>query len=143
MFDPNVKIGALMHNAMDKGEAKKWFGAAPPDLTLVSRARQPEWLYTYLLYILSRRHPSLRCQQQGVQGRRDAPRHCWSCRVCRNARRVPVLAHNGGVKRDPLTGEDILDDPCGRFAIPFAGAMPPQEYRWCGLRFGKFSRLCC
>ena len=40
----------------------------------------------------------------------------------------PVLAHNGGVKRDPLTGEDILDDPCGRFEITFAGAMTPQEY---------------
>ena len=48
MFDPNVKIGALMTNSMDKDNAKAWFGAAPPDLTLVSRARQPKWLYTYL-----------------------------------------------------------------------------------------------
>ena len=48
MFDPETKIGALMDNSMDKSNAKKWFGATPPDLTLVSRARQPEWLYTYL-----------------------------------------------------------------------------------------------
>ncbi|MFT4520574.1 MAG: ubiquinol-cytochrome c reductase cytochrome b subunit [Halioglobus sp.] len=48
MFDPDVKIGSLMENAMDDASAQKWFGAAPPDLTLVSRARQPEWLYTYL-----------------------------------------------------------------------------------------------
>ena len=48
MFDPDIKIGALMDNAMDKGNAKTWFGATPPDLTLVSRARQPEWLYTYM-----------------------------------------------------------------------------------------------
>ncbi|GAB5414735.1 MAG: hypothetical protein Cons2KO_23380 [Congregibacter sp.] len=46
--DPNVKVGSLMSNAMDKDRAKVWFGAAPPDLTLVARARQPEWLYTYL-----------------------------------------------------------------------------------------------
>jgi ubiquinol-cytochrome c reductase cytochrome b subunit len=37
-----------MSNSMDKGDAKVWFGATPPDLTLISRARQPEWLYTYL-----------------------------------------------------------------------------------------------
>ncbi len=48
MFDPSIKLGSLMDNAMDKANAKVWFGATPPDLTLVSRARQPEWLYTYL-----------------------------------------------------------------------------------------------
>jgi ubiquinol-cytochrome c reductase cytochrome b subunit len=39
-----------------------------------------------------------------------------------------VKAHNGGVKRDPLTGEDILEDPCGQFTIPTAGIMTSQEY---------------
>jgi ubiquinol-cytochrome c reductase cytochrome b subunit len=48
VFDPEIKLGSLMTNSMDKAEAKKWFGATPPDLTLISRARQPEWLYTYL-----------------------------------------------------------------------------------------------
>jgi ubiquinol-cytochrome c reductase cytochrome b subunit len=40
----------------------------------------------------------------------------------------PVLAANGGIKRDPLTGEDILEDPCGRLAIAVAGAMTPGEF---------------
>ena len=48
VFDPEIKLGSLMSNSMDKGDAKVWFGATPPDLTLISRARQPEWLYTYL-----------------------------------------------------------------------------------------------
>jgi ubiquinol-cytochrome c reductase cytochrome b subunit len=48
VFDPEIKLGSLMTNSMDKAEAKVWFGATPPDLTLVSRSRQPEWLYTYL-----------------------------------------------------------------------------------------------
>ena len=43
-----TKIGALMTNAMHKGDAKEWFGAAPPDLTLVARVRGADWLYTYL-----------------------------------------------------------------------------------------------
>ena len=33
---------------MTEDKAKEWFGAVPPDLTLVARARSPEWLYTYL-----------------------------------------------------------------------------------------------
>jgi ubiquinol-cytochrome c reductase cytochrome b subunit len=48
VFDPEIKLGSLMANSMDKGEAKVWFGATPPDLTLVARSRQPDWLYTYL-----------------------------------------------------------------------------------------------
>ncbi|MBV2235674.1 MAG: cytochrome c1 [Sterolibacterium sp.] len=48
------KVGDLMSIAMRPAEAKLWFGATPPDLTLVARARASEdgtgadWLYTYL-----------------------------------------------------------------------------------------------
>lgn len=44
----DVKIGTLMTNAMSKDDSGKWFGAAPPDLTLVARVRGADWLYTYL-----------------------------------------------------------------------------------------------
>jgi ubiquinol-cytochrome c reductase cytochrome c1 subunit len=33
---------------MDKADAKKWFGAAPPDLTVIARSRGADWLYAYL-----------------------------------------------------------------------------------------------
>jgi ubiquinol-cytochrome c reductase cytochrome b subunit len=39
-----------------------------------------------------------------------------------------VLAHNGGIKRDPLTGEDLLENPCGRFKIAQAGSMTVEEF---------------
>ncbi len=42
------KIGALMTTSMDPDLAKNWFGAPPPDLTLVARVRGTDWLYTYL-----------------------------------------------------------------------------------------------
>lgn len=48
------KIGEPMTIAMRRAEAKQWFGAAPPDLTVIARARASEfgsgsdWLYTYL-----------------------------------------------------------------------------------------------
>lgn len=48
------KIGELMRVAARPEEQKIWFGAAPPDLTVIARARASEmgsgadWLYTYL-----------------------------------------------------------------------------------------------
>jgi len=50
----DAKVGDLMKISMQRADAKAWFGAAPPDLTLVARARASEsgsgadWLYTYL-----------------------------------------------------------------------------------------------
>jgi ubiquinol-cytochrome c reductase cytochrome c1 subunit len=42
------KVGNTMSIAMPPADAKKWFGAAPPDLSVVARSRNPNWLYTYL-----------------------------------------------------------------------------------------------
>ncbi|WP_415883622.1 cytochrome c1 [Neptuniibacter sp. QD29_5] len=42
------KVGEQMTISMDKGDAGKWFGNPPPDLTLEARLRGPDWLYTYL-----------------------------------------------------------------------------------------------
>lgn len=42
------KPGETMTVAMNKADAKAWFGATPPDLTVVSRSRGADWLYTYL-----------------------------------------------------------------------------------------------
>lgn len=42
------KIGDLMTNNMPTSAAEKWFGTAPPDLSLIARSRNPHWLYNYL-----------------------------------------------------------------------------------------------
>ena len=50
------KIGGLMAVAARAEEQKQWFGATPPDLTIIARARGEagnagagaDWLYTYL-----------------------------------------------------------------------------------------------
>lgn len=42
------KPGDLMETTMPAEDAKEWFGVAPPDLSLVSRVRKPDWIYTYL-----------------------------------------------------------------------------------------------
>lgn len=43
------KIGEQMTTKTDPKDQAKWFGAAPPDLTLETRLRSPDWVYSYLL----------------------------------------------------------------------------------------------
>lgn len=38
----------MMTIAMDSDDAERWFGVAPPDLSLTARSRGADWIYTYL-----------------------------------------------------------------------------------------------
>jgi len=42
------KVGDQMKVALNKADAKKWFGVAPPDLSVEVRARGADWIYTYM-----------------------------------------------------------------------------------------------
>ncbi|HBG95792.1 MAG TPA: cytochrome c1 [Chromatiaceae bacterium] len=44
----DAKPGDLMTNAIRPEDGNKWFGTAIPDLTLVTRWRSPDWVYSYL-----------------------------------------------------------------------------------------------
>ncbi|HUR88522.1 MAG TPA: cytochrome c1 [Ramlibacter sp.] len=50
----SAKVGETMKSAIDPKQAKDWFGAVPPDLTLVARSRAghggsgADYLYTYM-----------------------------------------------------------------------------------------------
>jgi ubiquinol-cytochrome c reductase cytochrome c1 subunit len=48
VFAP-TKIGETMQVAMRPADAKAWFGAPPPDLSVEARVRGTEWLYNYLI----------------------------------------------------------------------------------------------
>jgi ubiquinol-cytochrome c reductase cytochrome c1 subunit len=43
------KIGETMTTAMRPEDARRWFNAQPPDLSVESRVRGRDWLYNYLL----------------------------------------------------------------------------------------------
>ncbi len=126
----DARIGDLMENALPDAQGKKWFGAAPPDLTLVARRRGPEWLYTYLhsFYVDPARpygvnnlvFPDVGMPHVlfGLQGQQ----------VCKPAWAV---AANGGIARDPVTYENIEDTqhPCGRVEhVAGTGQQTPAEY---------------
>lgn len=52
VLDNLVYTGAKIHDtmeiAMPAGQSAQWFGTTPPDLSVISRSRGDDWLYTYL-----------------------------------------------------------------------------------------------
>jgi ubiquinol-cytochrome c reductase cytochrome c1 subunit len=103
------KVGDLMRVSMQHADAKVWFGTAPPDLTVIARARSGElgsgadWLYTYL---------------RGFY--RDASRPTgWNNVVFPNVAMPHVLWQ--------LQGEQIMG-PDGKLKLVKSGTMTPQEY---------------
>jgi len=44
----DAKVGDTMKIALTVKDGKAMFGAAPPDLSVIARARSADWLYTYL-----------------------------------------------------------------------------------------------
>lgn len=124
IFDPAVKVGALMNNAMDIERAKVWFGAAPPDLTLVARSRSPNWLYTYL-----RTFYEDRSRPYGVNNR-----------VYENVGMPHVLLDLQGLKAcvetvadtrlEPLSGTAMAEhhDACGTMETVTEGRLSTEEY---------------
>ena len=121
------KIGELMSISMPSDKSKQWFGAEPPDLTLVARSRSPEWLYTYLrtFYADDTRPLGVNNKVYKDVGMPHALLDLQGLPECRPG---PVVTRYGGVKRDILTGEDVLDDPCGRFEITKPGSLTSEEY---------------
>jgi cytochrome c1 len=113
VFDKSVKPGDLMTGSMSKEKSSQWFGVAPPDLTLVSRVRGDDWIYTYLraYYEDSSKqygvnnlvYPGTAMPNVliGLQGNQRL--------VCKD---VPIIANNGGEKRDN-SGNTITKEKCG------------------------------
>ncbi len=126
IFDGS-KIGELMENAMPAELAQKWFGTVPPDLSLTGRLRGADWLYTYLRSFYE--DPA---RPLGVNNRLfpnvGMPHALLELQGLNRCAPGPVLAPNLGIKRDPLTGADLLEDPCGRFETVVPGRLDVEEY---------------
>ena len=119
MFQENLifgdqKLGDLISIGMDSKESKVWFGNTPPDLTLEAGLRGPDWIYTYLksFYMDDSRPLGVNNKVYenvgmpnvliGMQGEQFS--------VCKQ---IPEIASNGGIKQDPLTGEQLFVEKCG------------------------------
>jgi len=98
------KIGNPMSIAMDNEDAKKWFGAAPPNLTVTARSRGADWIYSYL---------------RGFY--RDTSREMgWNNSVYKNSAMPHMLWE--------LQGEQILDPKTHELVLQRPGKLSPKEY---------------
>ena len=127
MFDPDQKIGALMENNLDEVQAKRWFGVAPPDLTLVARARGADWLYTYLRTFYA--DPA---RPYGVNNRVfpdvAMPHALLSLQGLQECAPDTLAEARDGIRRDPLTGMDIHVDRCAELRLAETGELSAEEF---------------
>lgn len=109
----DAKIGETMRIAMNEDDAERWFGQAPPDLSLVGRSRGADWLYGYMrafyqdesggwnnLLLPNAAMPHVLWQLQGIQ--------------------TPVFAETEGGEKDP----PVID----HLELTTPGILTPEEY---------------
>lgn len=116
------KLGDLMTNAMRRDDAKKWFGAAPPDLTLVARVRRPDWLYSYMLSFYAD----------------DSRPYGVNNEVFKDVGMPHVLADLQGLQAkgsaqvkvgyDTLTGQEVTEERDNVLYLAEAGTLSAEEY---------------
>ena len=98
------KIGDPMEISMPVKESKKWFGATPPDLSVIARSRGSDWIYSYM---------------KGFY--RDSSREIgWNNLVYTNSAMPHILWE--------LQGEQGLDKNTGKLSLIKAGKLNQKEY---------------
>ncbi|MDN6179564.1 MAG: cytochrome c1 [Halomonas subglaciescola] len=125
IFSPDLAFNDQMRIAMHSDDAENWFGTAPPDLTLESRLRSPDWIYSYLLSFYRDADsstgvnndvfdqvamPNVLEPLQGVQEK-----------VCASTDR-----HIKGQSPDPLTGKY---QSCDILRVTQPGELEPDEFK--------------
>ena len=104
------KIGEQMRVSARSDEQKLWFGAAPPDLTIIARARASadgsgaDWLYTYLRSFY----------------RDDTRPTGWNNVVFDKVAMPHVL--------NALQGQQVLNHATHKLELEVPGQMPTAEY---------------
>jgi ubiquinol-cytochrome c reductase cytochrome c1 subunit len=121
-----AKVGELMKTAMEPRDSREWFGAPPPDLSVIARSRSShagsgaDWLYSYL---------------RGFY--RDPSRPTgWNNTVFPNVGMPHVLWQLQGeqkletqVRTIPRgTKGDVIKFEAQRLVLVKAGTMKPAEY---------------
>lgn len=124
-----AKIGDHMKTGMQASDAKVWFGAAPPDLTLVARVRGNDWLYTYMrtFYedptrpygVNNKVFPNVGMPNvlSDLQGRQVIG--CKQVQIVENGKKV----------FDPLTGAPVTSEACDQLTVvPNTGTLSEAEF---------------
>lgn len=124
-----AKIGEHMQIGMRPADAKVWFGAAPPDLTLVARVRGNDWLYNYLKTFYEDEGRPLGANNK-VFANVGMPNVLADLqgRQVLGCKQVQVVK-DGKKAFDPLTGSPITHEACDQLVIvPDTGTQSPEEF---------------
>jgi hypothetical protein len=126
MFASN-KIGDTMNVAMRRADAKEWFGAPPPDLSVVARSRGADWLYAYLRSYY----------------RDDTRPTGWNNLVFPNVGMPNVLWKLQGqqILKTQEEGEGHSKHKVESLILEKPGELSPQQFDMRVCRPGEFSRL--
>ncbi|MCW0424949.1 MULTISPECIES: cytochrome c1 [Xanthomonas] len=109
-----AKIGEHIETAMPHDAATKWFGKAPPDLSLIARVRGTDWVYTYL--------KSFYLDQSRPLG--------WNNKLFANASMPNPLWDLQGLQQ-PVYGkaeQPGVDKPVERLQLATPGKQSPAEF---------------
>ena len=117
------KIGEQMTIAMSSADAGNWFGNPPPDLSLETRLRGPDWVYTYLrgFYKDESRPYGVNNTVFKDVGMPNVLEHLEGVKV-NNC--TPEELHSAHGKIDPLTGKSM--NSC--ITVVKEGELSPEEF---------------
>jgi len=117
------KVGEQMTIAMSSADAGNWFGNPPPDLSLETRLRGPDWVYTYLrsFYKDDSRPYGVNNVVFKDVGMPNVLEHLEGVKV-NNCTPEEMQASHG--KIDPLTGQSM--NSC--MTIAKKGELTPAEF---------------
>ena len=109
-----AKFGEQIMVAMPAEHATKWFGKMPPDLSLISRVRGSDWIYTYLKsFYLDESRPL--GWNNKLFPNASMPNPLWELQGLQHAEFGPV---------DPATGERHVEG----LKVAQAGRQSAQEF---------------
>lgn len=110
------RVGDTMTIAMPRGDAKRWFGTPPPDLSVIARARGVDWIYTYLktFYIDESRPFGV---NNAVFPDVGMPHALWQLEGMKRAIKETVVAEDG-TEKTRVVGYEMVKP----------GQLTPMEY---------------
>ena len=124
LLPAGADMGSHITNAMPADGAKNWFGAQPPDLSMVTRVRGTDWVYSYLkgFYLDPSRPLGV---NNDVLPNAGMPHALIDLQGV--PRKVGKQAPEGG--RDGLTGQPMTSEQCGFIEVEAGtGLLSAEEY---------------
>ena len=109
-----AKFGEHIVSSMPAEQATRWFGQVPPDLSLITRVRGSDWVYTYLKsFYLDETRPL--GWNNTLFPNASMPNPFW---------KQQGLQHAVFAEQDPATGEAAVE----RLEISSPGTQSPAEF---------------